>query len=291
MGPSRQSFLVRTENWKKMTTELENRFWQAVELIDRGDVATLDAILAADPELATYRPTTRRDYTEGYFAEPTLLHFVAENPIRTNRLPANITEIIRLIVHHGADVNAGCGVDRKNTVLGLVVTGMVPREMGLMEAMVETLVSLGADLDGMTDAAIGHKEVDALFALLRNGAVVDMVVASALGWTAEIVRQWSDSKETQQKALAAAAIHGRATSLAILLSRGVDPNEFNPSGFHAHSVPLHQAVASQNLAAIRVLVEGGADVGIKDRIFGGSPLDWARHGGLDEVAAYFEAVA
>ena len=273
-----------------MNPETEARFWQAVDLIDRGDVDSLDSLLTADPELVAYRPTTKREYTEGYFAEPTLLHFVAENPIRTRHLPSNIVELIRLIVRHGADVDARCGVDRTNSVLGLVVTGMVPREVGLTESMVEMLVALGADLGGMTDAAIGHKEVDALFALLRNGALVDMVVASALGWTGEIVRQWSDSREAQQKALTAAAIHGRATSLAILLGRAVDPNQFNPPGFHAHSVPLHQAVASQNLAAIRTLVDGGAEVTIPDRIFGGSPLDWARHGGLDDIADYLESV-
>jgi hypothetical protein len=275
-------------SWTAMSIEIEERFWEAVELVGQGEVESLRQLLVENPSLVSYRPVAN---TEGYFANPTLLHFVAENPIRTDQLPANIANVIRLIVGEGADVNAVCGVAQDTTTLGLVVTGRVPREMGLTEIMVETLVELGAELAGATDAAIGHKEVDALFALLRNGALVDLVVASALGWTGEIVRQWSDSPETQQRALSAAAIHGRATSLAILLERGVDPNQFNPPGFHAHSVPLHQAVASQNMAAIRMLVEGGAKVSIKDRIFGGTPVEWAWQGGLDEIAQYLESVA
>jgi peptide-methionine (S)-S-oxide reductase len=45
----------------------------------------------------------------------------------------------------------------------------------------------------------------------------------------------------------------------------------------AHSTPLHQAVSSGSLAAVQVLVEAGADLTTRDRIYDGTPLGWAEH--------------
>jgi len=49
------------------------------------------------------------------------------------------------------------------------------------------------------------------------------------------------------------------------------------SGFHSHGTALHQAVSSGSLAAVKVLVEAGANTGKKDKVYDGTPLDWAEY--------------
>jgi ankyrin repeat protein len=67
---------------------------------------------------------------------------------------------------------------------------------------------------------------------------------------------------------------------------GEDPNRYNPDGNHAHSTPLHQAALSGHEAVVRLLVERGARLDIKDTIYHGTPLDWAIHGERGEVEKY-----
>jgi peptide-methionine (S)-S-oxide reductase len=46
---------------------------------------------------------------------------------------------------------------------------------------------------------------------------------------------------------------------------------------YAHGTPLHHAVCSGSLDAVRVLVEAGADLARPDLAWGGTPLGWAEH--------------
>ena len=73
-----------------------------------------------------------------------------------------------------------------------------------------------------------------------------------------------------------------------MISNGADPNRFNPNHLHAHSTPLHQAIDSGSLASVDALVAGGAATDIRDKLFGGDALGWARHLGREEIAAYLE---
>jgi hypothetical protein len=63
------------------------------------------------------------------------------------------------------------------------------------------------------------------------------------------------------------------------LLTGEDPNRFNPEGTHAHSTPLHQAVLAGHEAVVRLLVERGAQLDIRDTVWQGTPLGWSLHGG------------
>lgn len=65
---------------------LDPLFREAVSAIDAGDVSALEHLLATHPKLVR----DRLDYGEGYFRQPYLLWFVAENPIRNDKLPRNI---------------------------------------------------------------------------------------------------------------------------------------------------------------------------------------------------------
>ena len=74
-------------------------FRRAVELLDSGDAGGLRAHLAVNPTLATQRVEFGGG---GYFQKPSLLEFVAENPIRRGKLPQNIVDAARVILEAGA---------------------------------------------------------------------------------------------------------------------------------------------------------------------------------------------
>lgn len=257
------------------------KFRRAVDLIDAGDEAGLRAHLAENPEL-----TRRRIYfpTGGYFEHPTLLNFTAENPIRNNRLPANIVRIVGILLAAGADANDG--------TLGLVVSGGVPRECGVQVPLIDFLCAHGADPSPSMGGCIAHSEFAAAEALLRNGAAVTLPVAAALARLDDVRRLYPVASVSERHlALAFAAQHGRVEVLRFLLDAGEDPGRYNPLGAHAHSTPLHQAVVYGHLEAVRLLVERGAPLDRTDTLFDGTPLGWAEYGGQTEIADFLRAAA
>ncbi len=86
-----------------------------------------------------------------------------------------------------------------------------------------------------------------------------------------------------------AAQHGHAEIVRLLLDAGEDPNRYNPDGNHAHSTPLHQAALAGHTAVVRLLVERGARLDIKDTIYQGTPLGWAIHAGQTAIETYLRA--
>jgi peptide-methionine (S)-S-oxide reductase len=62
----------------------------------------------------------------------------------------------------------------------------------------------------------------------------------------------------------------------MLLPLGVDLDAFT-SGFYSHATPLHHAVWSGSLAAVKVLVEAGAKLTTRDKAEDATPLGWAEY--------------
>jgi ankyrin repeat protein len=89
----------------------------------------------------------------------------------------------------------------------------------------------------------------------------------------------SADAEARHRALSLAAQHGQAEIVRLLLEVGEDPNRYNLEGNHAHTTPLHQAVLGGHEAVVRLLVERGARLDIRDTLWQGTPLGWALHGG------------
>ena len=89
----------------------------------------------------------------------------------------------------------------------------------------------------------------------------------------------SADAEARHRALSLAAQHGHSEVVRLLLDAGEDPNRYNLEGNHAHSTPLHQAVLTGSEAVVRLLVERGARLDIRDTIWQGTPLGWALYGG------------
>jgi len=252
-------------------------FRMAVDLIDAGDIAGLRAHLQLHPKL-----THQHIVFEGmnYFENPSLLEFIAENPIRLNRMPDNIVAVTEVILESGVDQTA------LDVTLALVATGSVPQASGKQEQLIDLLCDWGANPDGAIHAAVLHGSVAAVQLLIRRGARVTLAVA-ALG-SDENFRNMLPASDTAERhlALAVAAQYCRVEIVRILLETGEDPNRYNPVGGHSHCTPLHQAAGYGTLELVQLLLEYGARPDIKDLLWRGTPAGWANHVGRTEIEAY-----
>jgi len=258
-------------------------FRRAVDLLDSGNAQGLHTHLAANPALVHQRVPF-----EGYpyFTNPALLEFIAENPIRNGTLPANIAEIAKVILEAGAKTDQHA----LNETLGLVCSGRVARERGVQLPLIDLLCDFAADPNYAMSAALAEGEFEAVNALLRRGARMDLPVAAALGREEDTRRLFpTASSEDRHRALALASQFGHAAIVQLLLDAGEDPNRYNPPGFHAHSTPLHQAALAGHEEVVRVLVERAARLDVKDTMWQGTPADWAKHENRREVEQYLRA--
>ena len=256
-------------------------FRRAVDLIDAGDVAGLRGFLKLHPKLVDQHVAF-----EGwnYFHNPTLLEFIAENPVRHGKLPANIVEIAKVIL------NAGPVQSELNETLMLAATGSVPRECRMQIQLIDLLCDHEADANSAIHAAALHGELEAVHALLRRGARIDLPVATALGRVDDFRRLLPDAgRDDRHLALALAAQFGHVEIVRLLLDAGEDPNRYNPVGGHSHSTPLHQAAGAGNEEMVRLLVERGARLDIEDILWHGTPAGWAKHEGKSEIEQYLRA--
>ncbi len=256
------------------------RFRHAVDLMDGGDAPGLRAWLEQNPGLVR-----RRVEFEGgnYFRNPSLLEFVAENPVRRGKMPANVVEVARVILDAGPERSS------LDEALGLVATGRVPRECGVQAALIDLLCERGATPDGALRAAVAHGEFGAAEALIACGAAVDLPVAAALGRIEEFRRLLiSADDDSRHWAMAFATQFGRAEAVRLLLEAGVDRNRFNPPGAHAHSTPLHQAALGGHAEVVRLLLEAGTRADRTDLLWKGTAADWARHEKKAEVEALLQ---
>jgi len=257
-------------------------FAQAVAAIDRGDVAALDTLITRNPRLVS----DRLDNGEtGYFANPYLLWFVAENPIRNHRLPANIVDVAEAVAGHARQRGVESLQTQLDYALGLVATGCVPRECGVQTALMKALARLGAHPEGVAHA-LAHREIEAARCLLELGAPVSLTAAVCLGLWDEANRLAPTSDQPDKAdALVTAAYLGDVDAISFLLSSGADPNA-KSRRIHAHSTPLHQAAQSGSLHAVMALVAAGASMTARDSIWDGTPRGWAEHANDRPIADF-----
>lgn len=259
----------------------DSTFRRAVELLDAGDVNGMRAYLKQHPKLVRQHVTFEG---ANYFHNPTLLEFIAENPIRHGTLPKNILEVAKAILDAGPDRVA------LNEALMLAATGSVPRECGMQRPLIDLLCDHGADPATAIHAAALHNELPSVEALLRRGAPLDLPIAAALGRNddARSLLPHADG-EMRHLALALAAQYGRVEAVRMLLDAGESPDRYNPVGGHSHTTPLHQAALNGYDDLARLLVERGARLDMKDILWHATPADWARYAGKTELEAYLRA--
>ena len=251
-------------------------FREAVEAIDSGNISALENLLAAHPELVR----DRLSYPGGgYFKDPYLLWFVADNPIRVDRLPGNIVELTSLLIQTVKKEATASTQHQLDQALGLVATGRVPKECGVQIAMIDLLIDAGAKPGGGL-GALANGNVEAAAHLIERGGELTFAAAVCLERMDDINRLAPlADRDEQLTALIAAAFYGKSPMISMLLGMGINPNGYpnSDSEFHAHATPLHQAVSSGSLDAVTLLVEAGAKLDAVDLIYNGTPLGWAEH--------------
>jgi ankyrin repeat protein len=84
------------------------------------------------------------------------------------------------------------------------------------------------------------------------------------------------SDRERRGAFVLAALNGRAEALRRMIALGVDLDA-PADDLYAHGTPLHHAVCSGNLEAVKELVESGARLDRRDTLWHGTPLEWAEH--------------
>ncbi len=298
------------ESWPRLAeyvaaVTLENApvstFESAVEAVINGDISSLGSLLGEHPDLVRAR-STRVTRLDPPVHRATLLHYTAANGVEgyRQRTPPNAVDVANMLLEAGAGVDALADMyGGRHTTMSMLVSSGHPAAAGLQVPLIETLLDFGAAIEGlgsgdwtsplMTALAFGFDS--AAEALVRRGALVNTLAAAAgLGRLPDARRLLvAASGEDRHRALALASQHGHAEIVRLLLDSGEDPDRYNPRGNHAHSTPLHQAVWSGHDSVVRLLVERGARLDIKDTIYEGTPLGWALYGGRAEIAEYLRA--
>ena len=277
------------------------RFESAVDAVVDGDLGALTALLGREPDLVRAR-SARVTHFDPPVHRATLLHYVAANGVEGYRqkTPPNAVDVARGLLRAGAEVNALADMyGGHHTTLSMLVSSRPPATAGLQVALIDVLIDSGAAAEGrgsgdwasplMTALAFGFDT--AAEALVRRGARVDTLAAAAgLGRLDDAGRLLpSASSEERHRALALAAQQGHVRIVGLLLDAGENPDRRNPRGLHGHSTPLHQAVWSGRNAVVRLLVERGARLDIRDAIHEATPLGWAEYVGRKEMADYLRA--
>jgi peptide-methionine (S)-S-oxide reductase len=166
-----------------------------------------------------------------------------------------------------------------NYTLGLVASGRIPRECGVQIAMIDLLIDAGAS-PGCAMVALANGNVEAAQYLIVRGDKLTLAMAVCLERMDDINHIAALAGNDEKLiAITAASFYGKANMIKRLLEMDIDPNGFPEakSGFHSHATPLHQAVSSGSLNAVKLLVEAGARLDVRDKIYNGTPLGWAAH--------------
>lgn len=265
---------------------LDRLFREAVTAIDAGDAVTLERLLTEHPMLVRERLKSPGEWLrsqigralDGFFRRPYLLWFVTEDAVRTGQLSANVAQVARVIIDAAKRAGVTDLQQQLDSTLHFAVCSPIGREDGRQLELIGVLIDAGASTDGAPVQALICYNAAAARYLLERGAKLTLPAAACLERWDDFERLATDASATdKQIALGLAALNGKAEALARLLRVGVDLDAFT-SGFYSHATPLHHAVWSGSLDAVKVLVEAGARLTTKDRAERATPLGWAEYG-------------
>ena len=276
-------------------------FEAAADAIVRGDTATLDRLLKADPELVRARSTREH--------RSTLLHYVSANGIEDFRqkTPKNVVEITKRLLDAGADVKAESDAyGGRSTTLGLAATSCHPEEAGVQIPLLELLIDRGAAIDGpdggsAVNGCLHNGRGDAAEYLARRGARLDLEGAAGVG-RLDVVRTCFTkgdrlrppaTKQQMKDGFSWACEFGRTNVVEFLLRAGMD---VRATLKHDGQTGLHWAAYGGHAGVVELLLRRGAPIDVKDESYGGTPLEWALYAWgnsavLAERGDHYRAVA
>jgi peptide-methionine (S)-S-oxide reductase len=262
----------------------DRNFRAAVNAIQTGDLPELRRLLADHPNLVRDRAIEPDCYPPSYFKNPKLLWFVANNPTLMEKMPANIVDIT------AAFIDAGAEMDDLNTTLGLVMTSSAVRQQKLRDPLMNLLLGRGAKADESSlMATLGHGEIEPIMRLIKNGQEITAPLAAGLGLLAELAELLPlASADKIHAALSMAVINRQIEAARLCLQAGADVNQ--RLLVHAHSYPIHQAAINDDLPMMRLLLEFGAKLDVRDTLWQATPLGWAVHENKPAASGFLESV-
>lgn len=264
---------------------LDTLFRDTVAALDAGDIEALQRLISAHPALVAARldspgPWLRAhvgNALEGFFSRPFLLWFVAEDPVRNGRLPANIPEVIRVIAESARQHGASTFQEQLDSTLRLVCWSSVAAQSGHQLEMIDALLDAGASPGKNANNALVNGHVAAAEHLISRGAELTLAAALCLGRWDEVPRLAAEaSADQRQFAFVLAALNGKSAAVRWMVQAGV-PIDQPSAQLYSHGTPLHHAVCSGSLETVEVLVEAGADLNQRDTAWNATPLGWAEH--------------
>jgi len=285
-----QLFLARLHDfvsWPKFAAHVEalgrasslnSEFETAADAVVTGDVATLRAMLQANPDLVRARSAREHGAT--------LLHYIAANGHEgwRQQTPPNAVDVARVLLDAGAEPDALAYMYGGNaTTMDMLVSSVHPHAAGVQVALVDILVDYGANVNGVEDnssplmTAFRFHYPLAAEALARRGARVDNIItAAALGRTelvdtfltddgqlAPDVRlanvRWPrlprDPRVHLGYAMTWAATYGKRDVVELMLRKGVEP-----PGKDDDATAIHFAAAYGHMDIVRLLVQHGVSL-------------------------------
>jgi len=172
-----------------------------------------------------------------------------------------MTERVRLLVSHGADVTSR--FDGGATTTSMAATTGHPD-------LIDYLVAHGAPPLGLDPA-----EAFVAAALAADRGSLDRLLAEHPGLAGQV-------RAARPALITWAAACGRPEAVEILARLGFDVNARGRTDMPSDQpwqTALHKAAEDGNLELARTLLRLGADPDIRDHRFGSTPLGWARHFG------------
>ncbi len=287
---------VRFEEHKealKIEKSAVAQFEAAVDAIAGGGLAALKRLLRDNPAVIRARSTRKH--------RATLLHYVGANGVEyfRQKTPKNAVTIAKVLLKAGAAVDAEAEIYGGSTALGLVATSIHPLQAGVQNALIETLLSYGASIDGgfggansggythgAVNGCLGNGRGEAAELLARRGARLDLAGAAGVG-RLDLVKGFFDvdgalkadvASEQLKTAFAWACQYGRTGVVEFLLQKGF---EAGAKLVRHGETGLHWAAHGGHLDIVKLLLARNAPVGVKDETWGGTPLGWALHGWSD----------
>jgi ankyrin repeat protein len=283
IGFINQFFMTNRDNKEEL-------FRLAVQTMDAGDIIALEKLLQQYPWLACEPLDTPAEWLreqvgkalDGFFKDPYLLWFVTEDPIRNRTLPANVIDIARLIIRIVKEQKSDSLQDQLDYAVKLTGWSSIAKQCGVQLSLINLFLDEGATPSGPNDALVCGN-MDAAKLLVERGAPLTLAAALCFGQMEE-ARQLASisSADEKQASLVLAALNGCAAGVAELLPF-IENVNLPSQGIYSHATPLHHAVCSGSLEAVKALVNAGADTTIVDTAWKGKPVDWALY--------YYESAA